>query len=177
MAIELFITLSRVVIATKDAKNGADPYLFRSYDHIRSQIHNDLHLHIYNPSIASEVSIVDVALATSAAPAIFKVVKIPSKKVLPNPPPAQDTPVPRYQRFMDGGILANNPSDFALNEVTTWQIADPDRCKSTAHAIGCFVSIGCGKSKWRIFGNPGEASLWKYLRMRSAPKDIVTDTV
>jgi hypothetical protein len=127
--------------------------------------------------MASEVSIVDVALATSAAPAIFKVVKIPSEKVPPNAPQAQDRPGPRYQRFMDGGVLANNPSDFALNEVIAWQIAHPDRCKSTADAIGCFVSIGCGKSRWQIFGNPGEISLLKYLRMRAAPKDMVTDTV
>jgi len=160
------------VIATKDAKGGAEPYLFRSYDHILSPIHVELHLDIDNPGVASEVSIVDVALATSAAPAIFKVVKIPSEKVLPNVPP-----VPPHQRFMDGGILANNPSDFAINEVTAWQMADPNRCRSTADAIGCFVSIGCGKSKWQIFGNPGEISVLKYLRMRAAPKDIITDTV
>ena len=123
------------------------------------------------------MSIVDVALATSAAPAIFKVVKIASEKVPPNVPPAQDRPVPRYQRFMDGGVLANNPSDLAFNEVIAWQIAISDTSKSAADAIGCFVSIGCGKRKWQIFGNPGEISLLKYLRMRAAPKSMVTDTV
>ncbi|KAI9765320.1 MAG: hypothetical protein M1840_007519 [Geoglossum simile] len=155
-----------VAVATKHADSCPEPHLFRSYDHERGDRHRGLAIN--NSGKACEASIVQVVRATSAAPGFFKVVKIANDKIQPG---VQDE---RCSRFMDGGVLYNNPSDLAWNEVCAWQIGVSGR--STGDAIGCFVSIGCGRSKWQIFGNKGEIPLLKYIRMIRAPRKMVIDT-
>ena len=165
-------TCTSVAIGVRKRKVfDEEGYLFRSYDHIWNRNrHRD---RPRNPGPACQASIVDVSRATSAAPSFFKEVCIAENKLNPDARTG-------YSRFMDGAVLHNNPSDLAWQEVCAWQIGVYDiepRFTSPSNAIGCFVSIGCGRTQWQIFGNEGEQPLTKYRRMSGAPQKMITDTV
>ncbi|WP_104190538.1 CBASS cGAMP-activated phospholipase [Cryobacterium sp. Y82] len=74
----------RLVIPAWDAQNGA-VHLFKTFHH--PELRRDW-----------RIPMVDIALATSAAPTYFSVAKVDG------------------QRFIDGGIWANNPSVVAITE-------------------------------------------------------------
>ena len=96
--------------------------MFRSYDHIVS---NDPDLgEAMNPGYAhtnnSNAFIWEVARATSAAPTYFKEMKIGN------------------DRYMDGGLGANNPSGIAWNNAR--QVS-----RTPDHRIAMMISIGTGE--------------------------------
>lgn len=157
--------VNRVAIAVgKAGLLEEEGYLFRSYDHTLQNRHGNLKPR--NPGYASTTSIVDVARATSAAPSFFREVYILN-------------PGGQSSRYMDGGVLHNNPSQLAWNEVCEWQIGVSEAMPrlTSADAIGCFVSIGCGRTRWQIFGNEGEPAIATYRRMGGAPRKMITDPV
>ena len=135
----------------------AVPYLFRSYIH-RLCLGQKTHLNPNNDGCP--LTICEVARATSAAPGYFKVLKLPNTNHV----------------FMDGGIRANNPSLVAWNEVL--QMARIDNPSITGgKAVGCFISVGTGKSQYQIFGREKQLAVSKYFNMNKAPKKMITDTV
>jgi hypothetical protein len=78
--------------------------------------------------------------------------------------------------FTDGGIQANNPSLITWNEVL--QMARLDNPSITeGKSVGCFISIGTGKSKYQIFGRENQNAFSKYLNMNKALRNMLTDTV
>ena len=82
------------------------------------------------------------------------------------------------ERFIDGGTNANNPSDLAWDEVCAWQIGVSGKVfDSASNAIGCIVSIGCGRTKWQMFANTTDSAFRKYLRITLSLSKLVTDTV
>jgi patatin-like phospholipase/acyl hydrolase len=137
----------------------AVPYLFRSYIHPKISGSSQA----LNPSnFLWPFQICEVARATSAAPGYFSKVRLTLHQ--------------NSYDFMDGGIRANNPSLVAWNEVL--QMARHDNPSITgAKAVGCFVSVGTGKSKYQIFGRETESAVSKYLNMNKAPRKMLTDTV
>jgi len=145
-----------VAVAVKDNGDSVATYLFRSY------IHPVVPGHFYalNPdNIGCEMEIVQVARATSAAPGYFKAFQLDESD----------------HTFMDGGVKANNPSALAWTEAIRMARLQ-DSSITAGKAIGCFISIGTGKSRYRIFGQKGENSLSKYRRMMQAQGKIITDT-
>lgn len=86
----------RIVLAIRDNTAANAPYLFRTYEHPKSQVANPLEL---NPGLPDQLPIWQVARATTAAPTYFKEFKYLS------------------DRFLDGGFGHNNPTQRAYNEV------------------------------------------------------------
>ena len=167
--------LVRAVVATKHREAGQTSYIFRSYDHERKDGHGNRG--IQNAGKATEASIVEVVRATSAAPSYFREKMIPSRRLNREVQPA-DSLSKDQDRFIDGGTAANNPSDLAWDEVCAYQIgvSEGDYC-SASDAIGCIVSIGCGRTKWQMFANATDSAFRKYLRIFFSLSKIVTDTV
>ena len=164
---------SRAAIATRHREAGQTSFIFRSYDHERNARHGNRD--IRNPGKASGASIVEVVRATSAAPSYFKEKKIPTHRLQLE----METPnLVSEERFIDGGTAANNPSDLAWDEVCAWQIGmSGEDYGSASSAIGCIVSIGCGRTKWQMFANATDSAFRKYLRISLSLSKIVTDTV
>ncbi|KAF2259842.1 FabD/lysophospholipase-like protein [Lojkania enalia] len=75
-------------------------YLFRSYEHPHPSPFSTLRKHElhYNPGPAHREPIWKIARATSAAPLYFRTIAFGNR------------------RFRDGGMVANNPAELALNE-------------------------------------------------------------
>ncbi|OCL05346.1 FabD/lysophospholipase-like protein [Glonium stellatum] len=119
-----------IAVAHGPAVNSAiiHAYLFRSYDHLHpsplsSVKYNEKHL---NPGRAHRDPIWQVARATSAAPKYFSSISFGDRT------------------FRDGGMVANNPSKLALNEV--WQMHEqPPRL---------LLSIGTGTPEDLTAGQP-----------------------
>ena len=98
------------VVATKSRHADGPPTLFRSYN---CKGHN-----------ANKCAIWEAARATSAAPTLFKPIRIE------NPPPGAT--------FVDGGFLYNNPAELAISEAQRiW----------TSVKTFCLVSVGTGRLK------------------------------
>lgn len=149
----------RVAVAVRNYRDATRPYLFRTYNHPR---HENRPTRAYNPGIACAQKIVAIARATSAAPGLFDEVVLAGGG--------------QEGRFMDGGIQANSPAIIAYYEA--WFMAQnqqPDIPPS--RAIGCVVSVGTGKSLWRMFSKSGTLPLAKYWKMYTTQGKIVTDTV
>ena len=115
--------------------------------------------------------------ATSAATGYFKEVTIPRNRIHleVETPDIEST---THYRFLDGATSANNPSQTAWNEACAWQmgVSETDY-SSVAEAIGCVVSIGCGKTKWQMFTNTKELPISKYFRLILTLAKVITDTV
>ena len=104
-----------VVSAEMEAGSKASPFLFRTYDP-----ENERPGEWFPAERGQHTGTVwETGMATGAAPFYFDSMEIDGKK------------------FVDGGIIANNPTAMALAEI---QAVWPDR------KIGCVVSIGCGLS-------------------------------
>ncbi len=106
-------------MAVRENNSATQPYLFRTYEHPRSEYDNPLEL---NPGLPTPVPIWKVARATTAAPSYFKPLIIDDEK------------------FLDGGFgTANNPTWHALWEVSQMSANNPQ-------AVALIVSIGTGKA-------------------------------
>lgn len=144
----------------KSEDEKAIPYLFRSYIHRTSPGQKTSSLNPSNHDCPLEIH--EVARATSAAPGYFSEFRKESNG--------------NVHVFADGGIRANNPSLIAWNEVL--QMARLDNPSITGgKSVGCFISIGTGKSKYQIFGRENQNAFSKYLNMNKAPRKMLTDTV
>ncbi|XDG03671.1 hypothetical protein ABKA04_003286 [Annulohypoxylon sp. FPYF3050] len=114
--------------ANSHSSKGVDIlYLFRSYDSATRYIDGEI-----NPRVLdrSKLHMNESSRATTAAPTYFPPLKM------------------RGRLFMDGGILANNPSQIALNEATR-MCNEPHYNKSKKpirHPL-VLVSIGTGGSE------------------------------
>ena len=163
---------SAVFASKEDGKFGEDIFVFRSYDHEKSNQHGNRI--VRNPGRACEASIVDVVRATSAAPSYFRQVEIESPKLC-----LQDSTTSKASEvFIDGGTAANNPSPLAWNEACAWQMGVSGRqYSSVADAVGCFVSIGCGRTEWRLVPDASTPPISKYFRMMLSLSKIITETV
>jgi hypothetical protein len=131
--------LVRMVFAyrkTAEADN-LKPYLFRSYEHLTRDRFNPW---VLNPGAAHEISLTDVAKATTAAPTYFEHHFI------------------NKDEFLDGGFGANNPTGHARSEII--QMSD-----GVADKFALGVSIGTGKSKGTSrFGQGLFGKYWSYLK-------------
>ncbi|KAI0384264.1 acyl transferase/acyl hydrolase/lysophospholipase [Hypomontagnella monticulosa] len=94
------------------------PYLWRTYDHEFETGTSDDDYPPLNPSLAHITPIWQVARATSAAPTYFESIKL------------------GHEKHLDGGMGANNPSLFVLQEIRS----------KHGRAPALFLSIGCGKN-------------------------------
>lgn len=147
-----------VVVACKEGeKSQAIPWLFRSYPHPPSAANG--WGRVLNPSKqACDLATWQVARATSAAPSYFKILET------------------AHGKFLDGGLLHNNPVALAWNEA--WHMARLEEPNiSAARAIGCLLSIGTGTSKYQVFAKEKQSALRKYLHLMTAPRKIITETV
>jgi hypothetical protein len=122
-----------IVAANRENSTVSAPYLFRTYDHLKSANTTRLEL---NPGPASSIPIWQVARATTAAPTYFEPMKIGDEK------------------FIDGGfgIQANNPSWYAFVEVSQMH-------GNNEKAIALTCSIGTGIPK-KITAFPKTNSLF-----------------
>jgi hypothetical protein len=104
-------------VALKKDNTSNVPYLFRTYEHPVSGTFADPLER--NPGPPLRCSVWEVARATSATPSYFKPMKIQSEK------------------FVDGGLAANNPTWLVLNELGQMHGSSQD--------IDVFLSIGAGQ--------------------------------
>ncbi|KAF4458112.1 Calcium-independent phospholipase A2-gamma [Fusarium austroafricanum] len=103
-------------------------YVWRSYDNnFIPKAHDSNSWKPYNPGPADTAAIWEVARATTAAPRYFESIKIRGKK------------------FLDGGMVANNPSLLAIREINNLH----DK------ATVLFVSIGTGLKSTSAKGGNG----------------------
>ena len=109
------LTLSRFVCAVP-SRNVATPRLFRSYE---------------SSIPAYPATIWEVARATSAAPRIFKSIKIGEKGM--------------EEEFVDGGFGYNNPLKLAIQEAIHECVQETK--------VACIVSIGTGRPSASGFTN------------------------
>lgn len=107
-----------MVFATQE--DDMRPYIFRSYDH-KLKTTSAFH---YNPGGADTNPMSVVGRATSAAPGYFNPFPIGNKT------------------FLDGGLVANNPTHYAYHEVRLLQNNRPPMF---------VLSIGTGKKNKRSF--------------------------
>lgn len=164
--------LSAVFASKADGESGEKSFLFRSYDHEKSNRHGNRF--VLNPGRACEASIVDVVRATSAAPSYFRQVEIESEKLRLQDSTTSET----SEVFIDGGTAANNPSPLAWDEACAWQMGvSGKQYSSVADAIGCIVSIGCGRTHWQLVSDATTAPIRKYARMMFSLSKIITETV
>lgn len=94
------------------------PYLFRTYKNLKTAPNSA----VRNPGPAHDIPILEVARATSAAPAYFKEVTIDHRK------------------YLDGGFGANNPCLEIFREVRSL-----NNYNNTC--LGSVISIGTGRNK------------------------------
>lgn len=112
-------------------------YLFRSYEHLARKRFTPF---VLNPGPAHEISLTDVAKATTAAPTYFEHHFI------------------NKDEFLDGGFGANNPISHARNEII-------QMCDGAIDKFALAVSIGTGKSKKTSrFGQGLFGKYWSYLK-------------
>ncbi|KAH0536606.1 hypothetical protein FGG08_006539 [Glutinoglossum americanum] len=146
------------VVGVIEDKEGARPYLFRSYNHIYPGTST-----VLNPGPATNVLIAKVARATTAAPTYFQHADL------------------RGEKFVDGGLGNNNPSWIAYFEVSnlhklhrrTWRAAHQLVGQTPAspqeqqvNAVGALVSIGTGKTRpARLVGPAGISRYVGYARL------------
>eukprot|EP01028_Stygiella_incarcerata_P005189 TRINITY_DN220_c4_g1_i1.p1 TRINITY_DN220_c4_g1~~TRINITY_DN220_c4_g1_i1.p1 ORF type:complete len:696 (-),score=212.35 TRINITY_DN220_c4_g1_i1:555-2546(-) len=97
------------------------PFLFRTYSHAGSVLPG-----------SSEASIQTALLATSAAPSYFPALIVDRS----SSSTSMHTEEAKKERFLDGGLVANNPSQYALIEARSMWPHRP---------IGMLVSIGTGQ--------------------------------
>ncbi|KAK5260285.1 hypothetical protein LTR40_004452 [Exophiala xenobiotica] len=109
-----------MVFATQE--DDRRPYIFRSYDHKLREGSSGI---VLNPGPAAMNPLSVVGRATSAAPGYF------------NPLAIGDD-----MAFLDGGLVANNPTHYAYHEVRQLQGNRPPKC---------VLSIGIGKKNKRSF--------------------------
>lgn len=109
-----------VLVSSFDLDDGADPD--RDPDKLPSWKPKFFHNYTGDPGTDANELVVDVAMRTSAAPTYF----------------------PSWQGFVDGGVIANNPSVAALA-----QALDP---RTGGQTIGqcALLSIGTGRNPRRI---------------------------
>ena len=105
-----------------------------------------------NPDNYHHYQILEVALATTAAPSYFKSVKLDERP---------------DEEFIDGGFGANNPSQEAYRSVK-------QLFGNQLDSIGLLMSIGTGKNKEA--SNTSRSGYRKYLRYYNAAAKWATDS-
>jgi Patatin-like phospholipase len=155
---QIELTLRSGVLATSVSQDVAS-HMFRTYDCKLPSTSESLKWMPLNPGPASTSQIWEVARATSAAPTFFSPIHIDDNV------------------FVDGGLMANNPTQEALREVAF--------LKGEKLAGTCIVSIGSGVSRdqhlpaTQLRGNDtGVHSLKDIFRIlrAAATKTELTDT-
>lgn len=125
------------VVASACSDNNMEPYIFRSYNDPNSTDQ-------YYGSSKKDVNIVEALMATSAAPTYFDPVTINDCK------------------FVDGGIVANNPADIALMEA---RLLWPQRKI-------VLISIGTGRPKEKEKEKEEEAGGGRHSSSRSSSSTL-----
>ncbi|TGO46071.1 hypothetical protein BOTNAR_0616g00060 [Botryotinia narcissicola] len=85
-----------IVLAVRENNSANAPYLFRTYEHVKSELNYSEEL---NPGPPLHIPIWQVARATTAAPTYFKPFQL------------------LHERFVDGGYGHNNPTSRTFAEV------------------------------------------------------------
>jgi patatin-like phospholipase/acyl hydrolase len=132
----------RVLIPTFDLDNRDNPG-FKQEDHVRSWKPKFFHNFPSEDSDGQE-SVVDVALRTSAAPTYF----------------------PSYEGYIDGGVVANNPSMAALA-----QALDTDTGQQELDSIR-LLSVGTGSVPAWIGGRSHD---WGYAQWSTKLTSLMLD--
>ena len=127
----------RTCLAYAKVADGRDvPFVFRSYDHLRTYPYDPLER---NPGYAHKIPIWQVARATTAAPTYFDTMEI-------------------YDRtFGDGGFGCNNPSWEAYQEVVFMN-------SGKSNSVALLLSIGTGKSKIVKYASKKWSQLYTFIR-------------
>ena len=137
----LLMALSFVcAVGTPDVTHAAGPTLFRSYDVAKNKEYN--------------CAIWEAARATSAAPTLFKRIKIG--------PPGSGI------EYVDAGIGCNNP--------VKQLIAEAARVFGEDARIACIVSIGTGQSGSVGLAKPDAFQKWLPVDLVKVLKEIATDS-
>lgn len=140
------------MVATRRGKESHRLHLFRSYfnpsqgNEAAANAYHHLEdetrwLNLTHQSSRTSPTILEAVRATSAAPHYFKRAKID------------------FVEYMDGGVLANNPSFIAFNEINAMhkELSPNHACRHATGGIRYMVSLGTGKgAPQNIFrdGNP-----------------------
>ncbi|KAL8861451.1 MAG: hypothetical protein Q9178_002325 [Gyalolechia marmorata] len=139
-----------MVIAYAEYDKTEAPYLFRTYytpgpapDPNRTKLRQPT---TRNPGPPSQLSIWQIARATSAAPKYFSPIKIER---------SMSDDHQRDVRFKDGGFGCNNPSQEAYRDIV-------HKHGGSSAAVSLFISIGTGDSPVELFAKgPGNvANAW-----------------
>ncbi|KAF1351853.1 acyl transferase/acyl hydrolase/lysophospholipase [Delphinella strobiligena] len=118
------------LIATRRGEESHRPHLFRSYRN-PTQPGEISEVQVLNLDRQDDgerkIKIWEAARATSAAPHYFKRIKID------------------FTEYMDGGLVANNPTWHAWYEVSSMHTDNPWGCGAQQGCIRFLVSLGTGK--------------------------------
>ena len=75
--------------------------------------------------------------------------------------------------YVDGGVVANNPTTFALPEIQEFLYSQfCSSYKSQAAKVSCVVSLGCGIYPPEPLGNTDIADALKLTKLYSAPRRL-----
>lgn len=127
-------------VGASDVTHASGPTLFRTYAVTKNASYN--------------CTIWEAARATTAAPTIFKRIKIG--------PPSSGI------EFVDAGLGCNNPT----KEV----VAECERVFGGNAQVACIVSIGTGQNTSTRFAKPGVFQKWIPSELVKILKDIATDS-
>ncbi|CZR65628.1 uncharacterized protein PAC_15528 [Phialocephala subalpina] len=105
-----------IVVTVRKSSSSSVPYLLRTYNHPTAGEEFDPLER--NPGDPLDCSVWEAARATSAAPTYFKAVRI------------------KGQKFLDGGLVSNNPTWLVMNEVC--------QMHGSRDSIDLCLSIGTG---------------------------------
>lgn len=130
------------------------PYLFRSYDHVKAPPvqYNQFDANELNPGTVQDnaTTIWEACRATSAAPLYFNKMTI------------------RGVRYMNGGVGANNPAPFALNEAK--QMASRNHNTDSKGKPAALISVGTGDKKQQ------QSRFRNILGVLTWARKMITDT-
>ncbi|KAF2094138.1 FabD/lysophospholipase-like protein [Rhizodiscina lignyota] len=115
-----------LITCTKKDEYGCVPHIFRTYQEPET-IKHDSEWTAADQTSSSDLKIWQVARATCAAPSYFRPIRLQT-----------DT-------YIDGGVMANNPTTLALHEIKTlFDSESSTRTKPTLALFNTVVNIGTG---------------------------------
>ena len=126
-------------VAAREAETGSlEPFLFRTYPREQGTAPG-----------RSDVKLWQAVAATCAAPAVFAPVQIDGES------------------YVDGGVVANDPTLLALAEVASVFPGRP---------VGVVVSLGCGQTKRERRAERREERRWFRRRKSKKPREELSGT-
>jgi predicted acylesterase/phospholipase RssA len=126
-------------VAAREAETGSlEPFLFRTYPREQGTAPG-----------RSDVKLWQAVAATCAAPAVFAPVQIDGES------------------YVDGGVVANDPTLLALAEVASVFPGRP---------VGVVVSLGCGQTKRERRAERREERRWFRRRSKKKPREELSGT-